>query len=267
MATADDESGLGPTSIEHLYIDAKRRIDGQELGMAQRPERDLRKAVRFAPLREDPWKLTLAVEMAFYARSQDRSSQVWPVDSFLAALDVAGQELPPGVDIHSAIEIVSADLLRCSPATANTDAWFDVNIGRPMGIRLSSSSVGVADVDEFADSGVPGQWLRQDLRDSDLEVLTVLLLDVQAAPDRLRAQLDASDEGAAVLEGALVLAERVAADAPSLEASRLWLRGASDGSDPEPFTELLGEIASASGVEPDDVARAYLGVLSASPRA
>lgn len=132
------------------------------------------------------------------------------------------------------------------------------------GIRLNSSSVGVADVDEFADSGVPGQWLRQDLRDSDLEVLTVLLLDVQAAPDRLRAQLDASDNHRNVLEGAVVLAERIAADAPSLEAFRLWLRGASDGPDPESFTSLLREIASTRGVEPDDVARTYLGVLSAS---
>ena len=263
MATADDESGLGPTSIEHLYIDAKRRIDGQELGMAQRPERDLRTAVRFAPLREDPWKLTLAVEMAFYARSQDRSSQVWPVDSFLAALDVAGQELPPGVDIHSAIEIVSADLLRCSPATANTDAWFDVNIGRPLGIRLSSSSVGVADVDEFADSGVPGQWLRQDLRDTDLEVLTVLLLDVQAAPDRLRARLDASDDHRDVLEGALVLAERIAADAPSLEAFRLWLRGASDGPSTERGGDLLRRLGIAGGPHADAVVREYLSVLSA----
>lgn len=232
--------------------------------MAQRPERDLKTAVRFAPLREDPWKLKLAIEMAYYARSQDRSSQVWPVESFLAALDVAGQELPPGVDIHSAIEIVSADLLRCAPATANTDAWFDVNIGRPMGIRLSSARAGVADIDDFADSGVPGQWLRQDLRDSDLEVMTVLLLDIQAAPDRLRARLDASDDRGAVLDGALVLAERIAADAPSLEAFRLWLRGASDGSAPEPFAALLGEIASTSGVDADDVARAYLGVLSAS---
>ena len=262
---AADDAGFGHKAIENLYIDAKRRIDGQEFGMAQRPERDLQTQVRFAPLREDPWRLTLAIEMAFYARSQDRSSQVWPVDSFLGALDEAGLSLPESLDIHSAIEIVSADLLRCAPATANTDAWFDVNIGRPMGIRLSSASVGVADVDDFADSGAPGDWLRADLRDSDLEVLTVLLLDVQAAPDRLRARLDASGGRRDVVEGALVLAERVAADAPSLEAFRLWLRGASDGSEPGAFASVVAEIASASGVDANDVVREYLGVLSAMP--
>lgn len=234
---AADDAGFGHKAIENLYIDAKRRIDGQELGMAQRPERDLQTQVRFAPLREDPWKLTLAIEMAFHARSQDRSSQVWPVDSFLGALDEAGLSLPEGVDIHSAIEIVSADLLRCAPATANTDAWFDVNIGRPLGIRLSSVSVGVADVDDFADSGAPGDWLRADLRDSDLEVLTVLLLDVQAAPDRLRARLNGLDPDdptlanrrAAVSE-AIAMADRIAGNAMALEGFRLWLRGASDGS-------------------------------------
>lgn len=62
-----------------------------------------------------------------------------------------------------------------------------------------------------------------------------------------------------------MLAERIAVDAPSLEAFRVWLRGASDGSEPGEFAWVVVEIAASAGVDVRDVLREYMGVLSAMP--
>jgi len=225
-------------AIENLYIDARRRMDVAERDLAARPDRDLETQKRFAPLREDPWKLTLAIEMAYFARSSDVSATEWPWAAFSDALASAGLELPEGMRIDDAVAVVIADVIRLAPATPKKDAWFDVNIARPMGSRLAAAGLGASELP--GDDEPFGAWLRARSRDIDLESMSVLRVDVQAAPARLEAELarldslldlDEVTRRRVVLQGAVDLARRVAADAGSMEQFREWLRAASEEMD------------------------------------
>jgi hypothetical protein len=243
-------------AIENIYIDARRRMDVAERDLAARPDRDLETQKRFAALRADPWKLTLATEMAFFARSSDVSVTEWPWDAFSDALASAGQELPGGMRIDDAVNVVIADLIRLAPATPKKDAWYDANIARPMGERLAATGLGASELP--SDDESLGAWLRARSRDIDLDSMSVLRADVQAAPARLEAKLtrlDALPESDEVIrrrfavEGALKLARQVAADAGSMEAFRLWLRAASeDVSDAGAPVKILDPWLLATGV-------------------
>ena len=230
-----ESSEWSETAIENIYKDARRRMDVSDRDIAARPKRDLETQKRFAPLREDPWKLTLAIEMAYFARSSDVSSTEWPWDAFSDALASAGQELPGGMRIDDAVKVVIADLIRLAPATAQKDAWYDVNIARPMGERLAATGLGASELP--SDDEPLGSWLRARSRDTDLESLSVLRADVQAAPSRIETELarlellPESDEVIRrrfALEGALALARVIAAEAGSMEGFRKWLRSASE---------------------------------------
>jgi len=222
-------------AIENLYIDARRRIDVAERDLAARPDRDLATQKRFAPLRQDPWKLTLAIEMAYFARSSDVSATEWPWGAFSDALASAGRELPEGMQIDDAVAAVIADLIRLAPATPKKDAWYDVNIARPMGSRLAATGLGASELPR--DDEPLGAWLRARSRDIDLDSMSVLRADVQAAPARLEAEvsrldsLPDSDEvirSRVALLSALELARRVAAHTGTMEEFRQWLRAASE---------------------------------------
>lgn len=252
-----DSSEWSETAIENLYKDARRRMDVAQRDLAARPKRDLEAQKRFAPLRADPWKLTLAIEMAFFARSSDVSATEWPWDAFSDALVSAGLQLPEGMRIDDAVKVVIADLIRLAPATPKTDAWFDANIARPMGERLAATGLGASELPE--DDEPLGSWLRARSRDLDLDSMSVLRADVQEAPARLEAELarlDALPDSDEVIqrrlsvEGALKLARRVAADASSMEAFREWLRAASEGDGLLPF-----------GGYGEESVRAYLSVV------
>lgn len=230
-----DSGEWSETAIENIYKDARRRMDVAQRDLAARPKRDLETQKRFAPLRADPWKLTLAIEMAFFARSSDVSGTDWPWDALSDALAAAGQELPEGMRIDDAVKVVIADLIRLAPATPKKDAWYDANIARPMGERLAATGLGASELP--SDDEALGAWLRARSRDLDLDSLSVLRADVQAAPSRIEAELvrleslPESDEvirRRMALEGALGLARLVAADAGSMEAFRFWLRAASE---------------------------------------
>jgi len=184
---------------------------------------------------EDPWKLTLAIEMAYFARSLDVSATEWPWGAFSDALDSAGQELPAGMRIDDAVGVVIADLIRLAPATANTDAWYDVNIARPLGTRLAATGLGTSELP--GDEEALGAWLRARSRDLDLDQMAVLRADVQAAPARLEAELARlealphSDEVLrcrSAFNGAIELARLVAEHADSIEEFRSWLRASSE---------------------------------------
>jgi len=89
------------------------------------------------------------------------------------------------------------------------------------------------------------------------------VLDVQVAPQRLRTRLESEEsaERRTVLERALVLAERIVADAASLEAFRAWLRATSDGSVAHPFEELLESVGEDSGINWGDAIGMYVRIL------
>ena len=236
MWSLADSDEWSREAIENIYKDARRRMDVAERDLAARPKRDLETQKRFAPLREDPWKLTLAIEMAYFARSSDVSGTDWPWDAFSAALISAGLELPEGMRIDDAVKVVIADLIRLAPATPKTDAWYDVNIARPMGERLAATGLGASELP--SDDERLGSWLRARSRDIDLDSMTVLRADVQAAPLRIEAELarlESMPDSDVVIrqrhsvQGALELARRVAADAGSMEEFREWLRAASEG--------------------------------------
>lgn len=225
-------------AIENIYKDARRRMDVAERDLAARPKRDLETQKRFAPLREDPWKLTLAIEMAYFARSSDVSATDWPWDAFSDALMSAGLELPEGMQIDDAVKVVIADLIRLAPATPKTDAWYDVNIARPMGSRLAATGLGASELP--ADDEPLGAWLRARSRDIDLDSMSVLRADVQLAPARLEAELERLDSlpdsdvlirQRHAVQGALELARRVAAQAGTMEEFREWLRSVSEEMD------------------------------------
>ena len=173
---AQDISFRGKETIKNLYIDVERAQ--WDDGLAKQPVRDLRKNKRFAELRADPWKFELAVLMVRFARSSDVSSDTWPYERFEHKLNMGGTPIPYELDVPQAIAIVSDDLRRLAPATANTKAWYEANIERPLAQRATQTRFGASHLDDEQ----TGTWLRRRTIDVDLEELAVTATDIERAP-------------------------------------------------------------------------------------
>lgn len=146
--TPDGEPDPAPTRpkrltnavVQNAYRDAVRKQENVEYGLATRPERDLETARKFAALRDEPWKLRLAIEMAYFARSSD-VGDIWPYDRFLKKLEAHDAKLPEGLLAQDAVAIVDREIERGNPK------WHETNIVRPLSRRASSVAVGTRSLD------------------------------------------------------------------------------------------------------------------------
>lgn len=196
-------------SYEELSHDARRKAQLRYWNMTERPDTSLRQNKEFGELQAIPWKLNLAIEMAWFARSDDLSSDIWPYKRFQDRLVAKGTPLPFGISIARAVAIVSSDLERLTlPKTPRAKAWedgtwYERNISRPMARRIGATSLGAPSLsvdDTGQDSEINGaaedstgalgsfpqiDWLTGRTRDLDLETMTVPHLDVGRAPQVL----------------------------------------------------------------------------------
>jgi len=189
----DDIAGMKKMSartIARLDLDAQRKLalpqdcTKEELEAlirarevkGQRPDRDLSEAKKWSHLQQDPWKLRLAIEMTWFARSTDVVSSLWNYDSLTKKLADADLALPTGLTIQQAVAMVETDL-RADPR------WYDVNIARPMGQRLSSTSVGTESMSRDDDDN--GEWARGKNTDHEARQLATLSADFGLAATRL----------------------------------------------------------------------------------
>lgn len=204
------------SDYEDLFTDGRRKADVRYWHMTARPDRSLRKNEEFAEIRAVPWKLNLAIEMAWFVRSDDLSSDIWPYKRFHDRLIAGGTPLPAGMSIARAVAIVSSDLERLTlPKTPRAKAWergtwFERNISRPMARRIGATSLGApslsvddtgqdSELHESSDystgtfRSVPQiDWLTGRTRDLDLETMAVPHLDVSRAPHVLDQRLTAA---------------------------------------------------------------------------
>ena len=275
---AQDISFRGKETIKNLYIDVERAQ--WDDGLAKQPVRDLRKNKRFAELRADPWKFELAVLMVRFARSSDVSSDTWPYERFEHKLNMGGTPIPYELDVPQAIAIVSDDLRRLAPATANTVAWYEANIERPLAQRATQTRFGASHLDDEQ----TGTWLRGRTSDVDLEQLSVTAMDIGRAPSvlaRWREECERelkTDTGAhgtsraddttthltlashlEALVTAHALASALADNAAGLADFREWIRYLSEGQDGfgiEGESAIIGqtvmEAALETGMVPPD---------------
>lgn len=141
-------------NYEKLLIDAVRRRESRDLGLATRPERALR-AKRFAELRTPPWRLQLAIALTWFARSGSPTPDGdWPYERFdegmrSPRLRAEGKHLPDDVLIDDAIDEVLAILKRASRDHQRSDEpedWFTTNIEIPM---MRKGVLHVGEVAEF----------------------------------------------------------------------------------------------------------------------
>ena len=214
--------------------------------LAEKPKRDL-KGKRFAGLRDEPWKFSLAVEMALFARSDDISpGGTWPYEKFQDRIEAQGHFLPDGLSIEDAVTIVEGDLLRMSPATPKKPAWYEANIEIPMHRRRTSGLMGTASKDQLESSDSTLEWLTPTTRDPELEHSVVTFLDIQRAPALLRAKLTSIESGIPgetgtfesagqplmhrlkALRTAVVLAETITSGLRTRDEMHTWLRDALD---------------------------------------
>lgn len=190
---------LTDTQINRAYEDARRAQRVQD-GAASRPERDL-KGATFAMLHDQPWKVALALDMAYFAQSSDIGDD-WPLDRFAAKLAGAGLELPAGMTIADAVAWVDTAIAESKPK------WYDANIGLPMGRRISSVAVGTESihVDEANNEGDHG---RVDvLREKDAATIGLNPDNKDRVPHELVEFYVVLEAGAASLDAAASSLER-----------------------------------------------------------
>ena len=196
----------------NFLVDTRRYFDSRLRDITQRPLDSLEENAQFEELRSSPWKLELARQMTYFARSNDPLGDPWPYERFLAKLEAAGISLPPDLSIRDAVGEVSTDLERMSmpktPGARASGTWFEKNIARPLSEKLAAVSQGAPSQDQLTatDSGAPqihspnaptgsastsawADWLRGRTTDLDLETLSVLHLDMLRAPDVLARKL------------------------------------------------------------------------------
>jgi hypothetical protein len=188
---------LTATMVESREVDRQREL-ATERGQNNRPNRSLRTAKKFAPLQEQPWKLELAVEVAWFARSEDKSTEQFPTRKFAARLQDAGVELPEGLTIDAALVQVLRDIKACDRQ------WYRDNIIAPMDERFAQGHWVPDNLDEAnrALDAAASSAARGRSHDSDELQSVRMIVDLGNAAVKLRYE-------AKVCAGAAALARRI----------------------------------------------------------
>ncbi len=157
-----------------------------EQGRANRPHDALRNGKRFAAINTVPWKLELAINMAWFVRSRDVSVDDWAYETLLSKVEAKGLSLPPGVDIQSAVQIVLADI------EAADTAWFQANIEQPMDERFAAGLAShVAPIPRAVDAEPDSaSWMFGRSYDTAEIQQVTLAVDLASASDELAAKAE-----------------------------------------------------------------------------
>lgn len=153
--------------ILNAAIDAVRKESVAAFGLTARPDRTIRQAKKFSLLREQQWQEELAVEMVWFARSQDVVDG-WPYERFIDRLETKGISLPAGLTIAAAVEEVDRSLARLDPK------FHANNIDIPMSRRASSVLVGTPSLLTGQDETESGSWVRARANDQQEQALIEL---------------------------------------------------------------------------------------------
>ncbi len=139
------KKGSEPTlaMVMQEEIDRERELASAD-GLATRPVESLTVTKKFAPLREHAWQLVLAIELVWFARSSDETSQQWPLEKLDLKLRRGQAPIPTDLTIAQGVVQVLTVLEQCDPK------WFARNIVEPIARRAIDGSWVPAD---FSDGG------------------------------------------------------------------------------------------------------------------
>lgn len=155
------------TAIRNAAIDAVRKDSVAEFGLAAKPERSIRTAKKFEILRQYPWAEELAVEMVWFARSQDVSDG-WPYERFASRLETKGIELPTDLTIQGAVDAVDKSMAKLD------QKFHSNNVDRPMSRRASSVLTGTQSLSAEPNNAESGTWVRARVSDQGEQSLVDL---------------------------------------------------------------------------------------------
>lgn len=166
-----------PNDTQRL-IDMIRKQAVKE-GAAARPKRTLQTTQKFLPLRQDPWRLELGIEMVMFAQSSDYVADYWPYSKFEERVT-----LPAGVVIQDAVKEVAEMIAKCD------EDFYNYNIEGPMRRRgLPTTSIHDDGNGRFALLQLP------DHNDETARGYVHLRADLKLAGARLRKQADSMPDG------------------------------------------------------------------------